>query len=97
MPGWEAGKDGVSRRQEEQRGAKGATGAGAASPPGRPASCAGRVRVPARLGAAEQTPGRRATARAHPSPAQTAERRCSGPARRTWLPPFLCSRGGCRP
>ena len=28
-------------------------------------------------------------------PAQTADRRCSGPARRTWLPPFLCSRGGC--
>lgn len=30
-----------------------------------------------------------------PPPAQTADRRCSGPARRTWLPPFLCSRGGC--
>lgn len=96
-PGREAGKEGVSRRQEEQQGAKGATGASAASPPGRPASCSGRVHVPAWLGAAGRTPGRRAAARAHPSPAQTAERRCSGPARRNWLPLFLCSRGGCCP
>lgn len=97
LPGQEARKDGVARRQEEPRGAKEATGASTARPPGRPASCSGRVRVPAWLGAAGWTPGRPGPGQSTSPPPQTADHHCSRPAHRTWLPPFLCSRGGGRP